>query len=549
VSSPDREEALSRLTAHPVDVLVVGGGITGCGVALDVATRGYRVGLIDRDDLATGTSSKSSKLVHGGMRYLATGDIAMVAEGVAERERLRRLAPHLVRPLGFVIPVDTRRDAAMLRAGLVLYDAVGTGRRRRRHRRLDLDEVLADAPGLVRGASQGGFRYDDAQTDDARLTLQVAQVARDHGALVAPHVGAVGVLRRGDRVVGVTVRDALTGAEHDIEARWVVLATGVWADHLGVLAPEELGIRLRPAKGVHLVFERRDLPVNRAVVIPSVTDDRRWLFLIPWGQQVYVGTTDTPVDESPDHPTVTAEDAGYLLAAVNDAFGTDLHPVDAIGAWAGYRPLVAGNPEVADLSRRHAVLEPVPGLVMVTGGKLTTYRRMAADTVDRIVAGDGLRRRCRTRRVALGATGAPLEGLARTRAALVTVAGDPTAAGALYHRHGDRADEVVRFAADAGELDPLLPGLPYLTGEVRWAARHELARSLDDVLSRRLRVAIRDREAGGAAIGRVVRILASELGWDEAECARQVRTYLSGVARERGVVPLPGSDLEVDDAR
>lgn len=538
-TAADRAGLLERMAQDPLDVLVVGAGITGVGVALDAAARGYRVGVVERADVASGTSSKSSKLVHGGVRYLATGDVAMVLEGVRERERLRRIAPHLVRPLGFVVPTDTRLDVALLRVGLTAYDAMAAGRGARSHVRLTQQEVLLDAPGLAGGARHGGFRYDDAQTDDARLTLAVAQAARTRGALVVTHVDVTGVEPRTASGPAVAhLQDRLSGEHHEVAARWIVGAGGVWADRIGDVPHGTYAPPLLPAKGVHLTFRRADLAVNRAVVVPSVAGDGRRTFLIPWGDQVYLGTTDEADRGVDDSPTVTASDAAYLLDAVNAAFGTDLTAEDAIGAWAGWRPLVKGEGHSADLSRRHLVHQPADGLVTVTGGKLTTYRRMAADVVDTIVAGDGLRRRCTTAGIPLGATGPARDGLARTRRALADVGGDPLHAGALYHRHGDRAVDVVAACASGGELDALVPGLPYLVGEVRWAARHEMACTLDDVLSRRLRVAIRDAAAGGPAITQAAQVMGQELGWDATQRDAQVAAYREAVASERGVVPL-----------
>lgn len=530
-----RAGLLERITAAPLDVLVVGGGITGCGVALDAAARGLRVGLVERDDIASGTSSKSSKLVHGGLRYLATGDVSMVAEGVREREHLRHLAPHLVRPLGFVVPTDTRVDAAMLRVGLLAYDAMAIGRDARRHRRLSTTEVLTNAPGLARGFRRGGFLYDDAQTDDARLTLAVLRAAIDHGALAVTRAEVAGV-EPAPSGVRVTIRDRHTDRDVEVQARWVVGAGGAWADDLQVDG-DAAAPRLVPAKGVHLVFDAVDLPVQRAVVLPSARSDGRRVFLIPWGRQVYLGTTDDPDDDDAG-PRMTSDDAAYLLDAVNAAFGTDLGVTDAIGAWAGWRPLVAGDGATTDLTRRHLVHQPAPGVVIVTGGKLTTYRRMAADTVDVVAAGLGAPGRTSTTRIPLGVTGTVAAGMAATRAHLADHGGDPDWAGSLWHRHGDAAPTVVATAAAADELVPLVDGLPYLVGEVRWAARHEMVLSLEDALSRRLRVALRHAGAGGAAIDLAADILAEEFGWSPATRDAQMAAYRAAVQAERGPVPL-----------
>lgn len=531
-----RAAVIDRLASTAVDVVVIGGGITGAGIAWDAVTRGYRVAVIERDDVASGTSSKSSKLVHGGMRYLATGDLAMVAEGVRERERLRRLAPHLVHPLSFVVPTNTTNDRAMLQTALLIYDGIGLFGGARTHRSLRPHEVYALA-GLRSGAERGGFRYYDAQTDDARLTLAVIQMARAAGALVLNHAEAVDLQVAGGRVRGVDVRDRLGGDTFGVTGRWVVDATGVWAGRVarshGISAAA-----IAPAKGIHLTFDTADLPVQAAVVLPSAARDGRRVFLVPWGRQVYVGTTDDHYDGPLDEPSVTDEDADYLLAAVNTAFGTSLSAADAIGAWAGLRPLIEAAGHTRDLSRRHLVVEAPDRLVTVTGGKLTTFRQIAQDVVDHLARADGVRTRTQTTRRPLGATGRPLDGLARTRQAVSALGIEETLAGSLYHRHGDLASVVAARAAASGEGDRLVPGLPYLVGEVRQAVRAELAMTLDDVLQRRLRVSLRHAAAGGAAIDAAARIVAQELEWDDAERDRQVADYRSRVAVERGVVPL-----------
>lgn len=536
----DREAALDRLTDAPVDVLVIGGGITGVGIALDAVTRGYSVGLIERDDLASGTSSRSSKLIHGGVRYLEQGDVALVYEAARERERLRRLAPHLVRPLGFVVPTDDTRAAVLMRAGLVIYDGMLGLRNVRRHQRLQRDEVLTAAPGLLHGAQRGGYLYVDCRTDDARLTLAIAQQARRYGAAVANYTGAVGLLRAGERVVGARVQDRLTGDERDVHARWTVSATGVWADEVRGLASDRNRGWLTPSKGVHLVLRAADVPIRQAVIIESGARDRRRVFLVPWGAQVYVGTTDEHHRGDLDHAAVDPPETGYLLHAVNASFGTELGARDVVGAWAGLRPLVSGDGAAAskDLSRRHAIFEDPPGLVTITGGKLTTYRQMAEDLVDRLAASDGNRRGCATARLPLGARGTLAQGRERVRAVARTWGVPTHTADALYARHGDDAPTVLSLAVGTSEADPLIDGLPYLLAEVRWAVRHEMARTLDDVLQRRLRVSLRHAGAGGGAIDRAAQILAEELGWSADEQRRQIGEYLRAVESERGVVPV-----------
>lgn len=535
----DREDALARLPDTPLDVLVVGGGITGAGVALDAAARGYRTALVDAGDLGRGTSSRSSKFVHGGLRYLANGDLPMVVEGVRERDRTRRMAPHLVRPLAFAVPADTRTDRARLRAGLLTYDALALGRSVARHDRLDPAQLRRVAPSLRLGGTHGGYRYWDCRTDDARLVLAAAHAARRLGALVAPHCAVLDVHSSpGGRVTGAVLRDELAGGTLEVRARWVVLAGGVWAGRLAELVtgwqPE-----LTPAKGVHLVFPRHLLPVEHAVVVPSGAGDGRQLFVVPWGGQVYLGTTDAPASDELAAPAVTAHDARYLLDAVRAAFATDVTLDDAVGAWAGLRPLVGSGGASADLSRRHVVDDSTPGVLHVTGGKLTTWRAMAQDVVDRMVAADGRQARCTTTDLRLGSSGSRRDGAARVRVVAARHGVGPVAATALHHRHGDLAPLVIETAARQEHgLEPLVAGLPYLRGEVRWAVRHELARTVEDVLARRTRIALRDAAAGGDAVDHVTAVLGDELGLDAAALATQVADYRAAVAHERGPVAL-----------
>ena len=529
----DREAALARAAELPLDVVVVGGGITGAGVALDAALRGYRVALVERGDIAQGTSSRSSKLVHGGLRYLATGDLPMVAEGVRERDRMRRSAPHLVRPLPFVVATPGLVDRLLLKAGLTAYDLLGTGRSVAPHRRIGATELERAAPTLRTDA--GGYRYWDARTDDARLTLAVAQAARRAGALVVNHAEATAVhTTSGGRVERVVLHDLVAGQHAELRTRWVVAASGIWAAQVrGLAPPGAWAPDVTPARGAHLVFDRDDLPVSQAVVFDSGAGDGRRLFAVPWGRQVYVGTNDVPSTSMAAH--VTPADADYLLAATAAAFSDAPDLQQAVGGWAGLRPLVGLGERSADLSRRHLVVEDPPGLVSVVGGKLTTWRQMAEDVVDGLVAGDGGSARCATVGVALGASGSRRAGDERVRLVGARHGVDPVACSALYHRHGDRAPDVLESCRQEPDgLAPLVPGLPYLRGEVRWAVRHELARTVDDVLQRRTRVALRDAAAGGEAIGWVARVLDDELGVDVDQ---QVADYLTAVDTERGPVP------------
>ncbi len=505
-----RDAGLERLAADRFDVLVVGGGITGAGVALDAASRGLRTALVERDDFGSGTSSQSSKLVHGGLRYLSQGDYRLVAQALAERQRLLENAPHLVRPLPFLIPAY--RSRAKMRAistALWTYDLIGGFRIGSLHRRLSVADTLARTPALRADGLVGGHLYMDAQADDARLTLAVVRTAvLDHRAVAVNHV-AVREVRSG---LGAVV-DAGGTREIEVRAPVVVNATGVWA---GTLAGAGDGAgAVRPAKGVHITLPAALVPTSVALVLP-VPADGRSIFVVPWPgtDRVYIGTTDTDYDGPLDAPACTAEDTAYLIDAVNAALTTTLTAGDVVGSWAGLRPLIAGAGRSADLSRRHRVTRSADGVVTITGGKLTTYRAMAADTVDQVQA-------------ALGRPPTPSRtaGLAlRGAGAVGAEAGDHLAA-----RYGSEARVVEAIiAGDAALAHPMVPTLPYLRAEAVFAARYEMAGTLDDVLSRRTRSRILARDASLEAAAGVAELLAPELGWDASETEAQVRAYRAG---------------------
>ena len=513
----DRRSAIERLGSEAFDVLVVGGGITGAGVALDAASRGLRTALVERLDFGSGTSSRSSKLVHGGLRYLSQGDYRLVAQALAERQRLLRNAPHLVRPLPFLYPsYGSRTKMRAVSSALWLYDLTGGFRIGQLHRRLSIADALTHTPALRRDGLAGAHLYLDAQADDARLTLAVVRTAvLDHRAVAANRVSVTGLLRpAGGRVAGASVE--ADGRSLDVRASVVVNAAGVWADGLaGAGGPASI----RPAKGVHLTVSADRIPTDVALVL-GVPADGRSIFVIPWpgAARVYVGTTDTDYDGPLDDPKCTAGDVAYLLDAVNTALTTTLTPADVVGTWAGLRPLVAGAPtqRSADLSRRHRVTRSPDGVITVAGGKLTTYRAMAADTVDAVEA-------------ALGRQHTP------SRTARLPLRGAVAGAGEhLTSRYGSEA-RVVRAlcAADRSLALPLVPGLPYLRAEAVYAARYEMAHTLDDVLARRTRALILDREASAAAASDVAGLLATELGWTAAEAAAQVDAYRAGAEAER----------------
>jgi glycerol-3-phosphate dehydrogenase len=570
----DRTESLARLGAEQFDLLVVGGGITGAGVALDAAARGLRTALVERDDLASGTSSRSSKMVHGGLRYLQQRDFRLVYEALHERQRLLDNAPHLVSPLPFLIPLFGRGgvvDKGVARAyssALWMYDLTGGLRIGRRHRRIGRDEAMAHLGTLRTEQLVAGFVYYDARADDARLTLAVARTAAlDHGAVVANHVEVTGLLRdaRG-AVVGASARSNLgthtgtgeansgprgagpeaAGAEFEIRAGVVVNATGVWADDVRALEEGAHPHSLRPAKGVHVTVSRRRLPADVAAVIP-VPGDRRSIFVVPWpdGDDVYLGTTDTDWGGSLDDPACTPEDVDYLLDAANAVLTEPLRRDDVTGVWAGVRPLLvppAGHTvsaRTADMSRRHSVTVSPHGLVTVTGGKLTTYRLMAEDTVAAALGVLGTSsaagaRHCPTRRLALrGAAG-----LDRAREAVSQSGLEPRAGAALLARHGGETPEVLALADGSPELlEPLVGGLDQLRVEALWAAREEMALTLDDVLERRTRSALRRAEDSARAAARVGSLLAREWGRAPDQVAAEAASF---AARTRATLVRAG---------
>jgi glycerol-3-phosphate dehydrogenase len=559
----DRNANITRLGEGTYDVLVIGGGITGAGVALDAASRGLRTALVERDDFASGTSSKSSKLIHGGLRYLQNGDVRLVYEALRERQRLLRNAPHLVKVLPFLIPVFEgkggiipKRLARALGSAMWMYDLTGGLRIGKRHRRLDRDAALAHMPTLGERLAWA-YLYYDAQADDARLTLTVARTAAlDFGATVVNHAAVSAIVKDDSgRVRGAIVdAGAGTAAQIEVGAKIVINATGVWADDVRALDEGTNPYSIRPAKGIHIAVPWRKLRNDIAAVVP-VRHDRRSVFVVPWpaadvngngggvvddahgeGRVTYVGTTDTDYDGDVDDPQCTPGDVAYLLDAINHAISEPLEEGDVLGSWAGLRPLVrdASNSRTADLSRRHRVLTSAGGMITVTGGKLTTYREMAEDAVDAAVramrsVGEPLPRRARrsrTRSLALrGAAGWPE---ARKR--------DAHLAG----RYGGEAAVVEAIiAADPTTAEALVPGLPYRRAEALYAARYEMAVTVDDVLSRRTRSRLLGRDATAAAARDVAELLATELGWSEAECATQVDRFRAALARERKVPGLP----------
>jgi len=527
----DRTAALARMADEEFDVLVVGGGITGAGVALDAAARGLRTALVERADFASGTSSKSSKLVHGGLRYLQQKEFVLVYENLAERQRLLDNAPHLVSVLPFLIPlfgkdgVVNKTVAKAYATALWLYDLTGGIRIGRRHKRISIDEAMAHVPTLKRDRLAAAFLYYDARADDARLTLTILRTAvLDFGAVAANYSPVVAMLKEGDHVRGARLADGT-----EVRASVVVNAAGVWADEVRALDEGAHPNSLRPAKGIHITVPWEKVQCDIAAVVP-VPKDRRSIFVVPWGDRVYLGTTDTDYTGSLDRPECTGEDVRYVLDAINASIDQTITEADVLGTWAGLRPLVAhaGSERTADLSRRHAVATSKSGVVSVTGGKLTTYRKMAADTVDEVLRALGkapsVVRRSPTKKLRLrGADG--YERIEDEH---------------LRSRYGSEARVLeAMVAADPSLNEPLVPGLPYRRAEGVYAARYEMAHTLEDVLSRRTRALLLAREASAAAAADVAALIGPELGWDEAERAAQVAAFVELAERERAAAELP----------
>jgi glycerol-3-phosphate dehydrogenase len=542
------------MEADELDVLVVGGGVVGSGTALDAVTRGLSTGLVEQRDFASGTSSRSSKLIHGGLRYLEMLDFGLVKEALDERGLLlTRLAPHLVRPVPFLYPLTHRGwERPYVGAGLALYDAMAMAGRYDmgvpRHKHLTRRGALRIAPDLRPDALVGAIRYYDAQVDDARHTMMVARTAAAHGAHVTSRTKVVGFLREGERVTGAHVLDLETGRSFDVRARVVVNAAGVWTNDIQELVGGRGSLKVQASKGIHLVVPRDRIRSDTGLILRTETSV---LFVIPWGRHWIIGTTDTPWDLDKAHPAASRPDIDYLLRHVNVVLKEPLGHEDVEGVYAGLRPLASGQSEpTSRISREHTVVAPVPGLVMIAGGKYTTYRVMARDAVDaaahslggtvpasvtdvvRLVGADGFESRTNQR-----------ESLAqRSRLHVARI-------DHLLGRFGGLVDEVLALVAERPDLAGPLPGTEdYLRAEVVYAVSHEGARHLDDVLTRRTRISIETFDRGVAAARPAAELMAGELGWDAARLDDEVSHYLRRVDAERQS-QLALTDQEADEAR
>lgn len=550
-----RASHVAQLKAGNFDLIVIGGGITGVGVALDAVSRGLRTALVERDDFASGTSSKSSKLVHGGLRYLQQGEVRLVYEALYERQRLRRNAPHLVSMLPFMLPILTkdglvsRKIARALGSALWMYDITGGARIGRVHRRLRKKKALAHMPTMPGQRLASAYIYYDAQADDARLCLTIAQTAADLGATIVNRCRVSAITRdESGRANGVSVH--CDGESFDVAARVVVNAAGVWTDEIRALDTGVDPDTIRPAKGVHVTVPWEKVRNDIAVVIP-VPKDKRSLFVVPWGPRpdgtfthTYVGTTDTDYRGPVDDPQCTKDDIDYVVRALNASVTTGITADDVTGVWAGLRPLVkqvnaadgtgrgGKAARTADLSRRHLVHRGESGVITVTGGKLTTYREMAEDTVDatRDLLGRAKVGRCRTKRL-------KLRGAMRPRT-------DGSLDAHLESRYGDDARLIRAMIVEQPDLaGALVPGLPYARAEAVHAVTHEMAVTLDDILSRRTRCLLFDREATLAAARSVAELVAPVAGWDTTRVAAEVAAFAEICAHESTAALVTESEM------
>ncbi|MFZ7087416.1 glycerol-3-phosphate dehydrogenase/oxidase [Curtobacterium sp. RRHDQ10] len=544
----ERDAAITALKTEEFDVLVVGGGIVGAGSALDAVTRGLHVGIVEARDWGSGTSSRSSKLVHGGIRYLEQLNFALVREALIERGLLlQRIAPHLVKPVKFLYPLNHRVwERFYIGIGMAMYDAFSWSGGRPpgvpHHRHLSKRQLLRAIPSLRKDALVGGMTYYDAQVDDARYVSSLVRTASSYGASAASRVRIEGFVKVGERVVGAHAHDIQTGERFDIRAKQVVNATGVWTDDTQAMVGERGQFKVRASKGVHLVIPRDRFQSTMGMILRT---EKSVLFVIPWGRHWLVGTTDTDWDLDKAHPAATAADIDYILEHVNRVLAVPLTREDVEGVYAGLRPLLAGeSDQTSKLSREHVVAHTVPGLVVVAGGKWTTYRVMAKDAIDEAAAAlDGRVPASTTEDIALlGAEG--YQAAWNRRASIAKRSGlHKVRVEHLLNRYGTMIDELLQLIVDDPSLAEPLPGADdYIGAEVVYAASHESALHLEDVLARRTRISIEAWDRGESAAPVAARLMGDVLGWSTEQAEHEVSNYLTRVAAERA------SQLQPDDA-
>ncbi|GIF53192.1 glycerol-3-phosphate dehydrogenase [Asanoa ferruginea] len=555
LSAAQRNRALAGMAERELDILVVGGGVVGAGCALDAVTRGLSTGLVEARDWASGTSSRSSKLMHGGLRYLEQFEFGLVAESLRERGLLlQRIAPHLVHPVQFLYPLKHRFwERPYVGSGLILYDTMGltsgTARGVPHHRHLTRRGALKVAPGLKKSALIGAVQYYDGQVDDARHTMTVVRTAASYGALVANRARVVDYLREGDQVVGALVEDLMTGNTREVHAKQVINSTGVWTDDTQQLADTRGEFHVRASKGVHFTVPRDRIQLDTGLILRT---EKSVLFVIPWGRHWLIGTTDTDWDLDKARPAATSTDIEYLLDHVNRVLINPLTEADIEGVYVGLRPLVAGDAQsTSKLSRDHMVARPVPGMVVVAGGKYTTYRKMAEDTVDEAVRGLDQENvpESPTKDIPLvGADG--YHALWNQRHELAEVWGlHVHRIEHLLNRYGSLIFEVLRLIAQDRSLADPLPGADdYLRAEAVYAASHEGALHLDDVLARRTRSYFETFSRGVQAAPDVARLMGAVLGWTDVDVDREVTAYEAAIEADRKAQEAP-DDAAADAAR
>ncbi len=548
-SAAARSANLERMAREPFDVFVIGGGITGAGVALDAATRGYSVALVERNDFASGTSSKSTKLAHGGIRYLPQFDFALVHEALIERGRMLENVPFLVRPIRFVLPIykQDRHPVGLpvtlpggfgtglvLDIGLWLYDLLAGKHNIARHKRIKREEALKLAPALIPAGLKEAFLYYDAQLDDARLTLTTLRTAARWNAAIANHAEVISFDKEDGRLATATVRDRLTGRAFALRARHFVNAGGIFAERVEALTGEEPQIEVQPSKGVHLVVSREQVRVREDAIVLPETEDQRLIFVIPWETRAIIGTTDTGSGDL-DHPVASEEDIAYLLRHVNRYLNINLTQEHVLSTYAGYRPLVRSRDkrQGKQLSRTHAVIESKVGLVSIVGGKLTTWRRMAQDTVDRLAERDQKPLIHPTEKL-------PLLGAERwkevsielqRRGEKMRLSGEVIEHLGFYY--GSEALDILDLIEQDPSLgQPLVGDLPYLRAEVVHSSRAEMALTLEDMLARRTRIAIEDHLRGVEVAEQVAELMALQLGWSPGQTREQINAYRAWAGKE-----------------
>ncbi len=559
LNATTRSDYLDRMATEAFDVLVIGGGITGLGVALDAAARGYSVALVEKGDFGGSTSSKSTKLVHGGIRYLPQFDFALVHEALVERGTLLQNAPYLVQPLPFLLPLyeDAKKPLGipftlpnglgmglMLTAGLMMYDTLAGGHGFPRHKRISIEEALTLAPHLRGEGLKEAFIYYDGQTNDTRLVIAVLRTATRFGAAIANYTEVTGFEKRDGKLVAAHVRDVLNDREITIRARHIVNAAGVFAERVSALTGDESKAHIAPSKGVHLVVAREKVGVADTGVVLPETDDGRILFIVPWEDRAIIGTTDTG-DGDLDHPEASPDDIDYLIRHVNRYLNVNMTTDDVISVYAGYRPLVRSRAKPsANLSRTHVVLEEDNGMVTIVGGKLTTYRRMAQDTMDVLVKRDAMPVAHPTERLALSGAINWKQARADLARRCATLSLDHEIETSLAFNYGGHALEILDLVEQRRELGArLIPDLPFIRAEVIYACRDEMAMRLEDALARRMRIELEDRARGAGAVAEVAGLMATELGWSPSVVSAEIEQYTSAVRQsltDEGLAQIAG---------